>query len=664
MASAGLAAWDYVAIITYFILVLCAGLYSLCRSNRGTVSGYFLAGRYMIWLPVGASLFASNIGSEHFVGLAGSGAAAGIGVAAFEFNACLLVQLLGWVFLPVYIASGVYTLPEYMKKRYGGQRVRVFLAMLSLILYIFTKISVDLYSGALFIQETLKWNLYGAIFLLLALTAICTVTGGLAAVIYTDTLQFFIMIIGAAVLSALSFARVGGYQELKVKYMDAISNDTRNNLTGDCGYPREDSWQMLREPISSDMPWAGFLFGQTVASIWYWCTDQMMVQRALAAKSLSHAQGGCLLAGYIKLLPMFLMVLPGMISRVLFPNELACASAESCMEVCGSDTGCSNLAYPKLVIAVMPTGLKGVMLAVMLAALMSDLTSIFNSTSTLFTIDIWKYFRVKYSKKDPTVRELMVVGRLVVIVMVIISILWIPIIQQMQGGQLFLYIQEVSAYFSPPIAATYLVAILWPRGNEKGCFWGLTAGFVVGITRMVLDFIWRAPPCWDEDRRPAITAKVHYMYFALILFWITVIVDVIVSLLTAPPEEDKIIRTTWWSRFDSTERHDDYEDDKEEFELPAKADPDAEDDNIAVVNDQMKNPCRRGYDWFCGYDDTIKGQSEAQKHQEHLKKITSLKQNPKAKIFLNLNLVIILLVATTLYIYFSIPNTRVTSVSL
>eukprot|EP00057_Strongylocentrotus_purpuratus_P030522 XP_781922.3 PREDICTED: sodium/myo-inositol cotransporter [Strongylocentrotus purpuratus] len=645
MADALLGAWDFVAIVVYFVLVLLVGLYSLCRSNRGTVSGYFLAGRYMTWLPVGASLFASNIGSEHFVGLAGSGAAAGIGVAAFELNACLLVQLLGWVFLPVYIASGVSTLPEYMAKRFGGSRIRVYLAMLSLILYIFTKISVDLYSGALFIQEALHWNLYLSIILLLALTAVCTVTGGLAAVIYTDTLQFFIMIIGAFILMIMSFVRIGGYEQLRVKYMNAIPNTTIQNPDTSCGYPREDSFQMLRHPTNSDMPWAGFLFGQTPASIWYWCTDQMMVQRALASKSLSHAQGGCIFAGYIKFLPMFLMVLPGMISRVMFPDEVACSTAETCMAVCGSTTGCSNIAYPRLVMSVLPMGLRGVMLAVMLAALMSDLTSIFNSTSTLFTIDVWTYFRRRFSKKEPGVRELMLVGRLVVLVLVVIAILWVPIIQEIQGGQLFIYIQEISAYLAPPIASTYLVAILWTRGNEEGCFWALCAGFFVGGIRMILDFVYRAPPCWGEPiYRPSIVANMHYMYFALFLFWFTILVNVVVSLLTDPQDPRKLIRTTWWTRLSRVEREDELTVTEEETKEMEKDDE---------VRSDERSHVRRAYDWFCGYDDTAKGKELLKEQQERLSKITSLKQDPRAKVFLNINLVLIIGVTTFMYLFYS-----------
>ncbi|CAL4225733.1 unnamed protein product, partial [Meganyctiphanes norvegica] len=285
---------------------------SMFRPNRGTVAGYFLAGRFMWWLPVGASLFASNIGSEHFIGLAGSGAAAGIAVGAFEFNALILLQLLGWVFLPVFIASGVNTLPEYTRKRFGGRRIQTYLAVLSLILYIFTKISVNMYSGGLFIQAALKYNnLYVSVSFLLLLTALCTVVGGLAAVIYTDTIQFFIMIIGSAIVMFKGLEEVGGYKELQTKYLTAIPSILVANST--CGIPRSDSWQMLQSanPKVSNIPWLGFLLGQTPASIWYWCADQMMVQRAMAAKSLSHAQGATLFAGIAKLLPLFIIVIPG-----------------------------------------------------------------------------------------------------------------------------------------------------------------------------------------------------------------------------------------------------------------------------------------------------------------------------------------------------------------
>ncbi|KFP48673.1 Sodium/myo-inositol cotransporter, partial [Cathartes aura] len=377
---------DIAIVALYFVLVMCIGFFAMWKYNRSTVSGYFLAGRSMTWVAIGASLFVSNIGSEHFIGLAGSGAASGFAVGAWEFNALMLLQLLGWVFVPVYIRSGVYTMPEYLSKRFGGHRIQIYFAALSLILYIFTKLSVDLYSGALFIQESLGWNLYLSVILLIGMTALLTVTGGLVAVIYTDTLQALLMIIGALTLMIISITEVGGFEEVKRRYMLASPNITSILLTynisntNSCNVnPKPDALKMLREPTDEDIPWPGFLLGQTPASVWYWCADQVIVQRVLAAKNIAHAKGSTLMAGFLKLLPMFIIVVPGMISRILFADDIACINPEHCFQVCGSRAGCSNIAYPRLVMKLVPVGLRGLMMAVMIAALMSDLDSIFNS---------------------------------------------------------------------------------------------------------------------------------------------------------------------------------------------------------------------------------------------------------------------------------------------
>jgi sodium/myo-inositol cotransporter 3 len=275
----------------------------------------------------------------------------------------IVIQLLGWVFLPVFIASCVSTLPEYMSKRFGGNRIRVYLSVLSLILYIFTKVSVNLYSGALFIKLALGWNLYYAVLLVLGMTAFCTIIGGLAAVIYTDTIQALIMVAGGLTLMGVSYHKIGSYENLYRGYMDSVPEFVKNatlfNSTSpylECGMPNKKAFQMLRGISDSDMPWLGFLLGQTPSSIWYWCSDQMMVQRTLAAKSLSHAQGGTLLAGYIKILPLFMIIIPGMISRVLFKDRVACSDPETCMKVCDSKNGCSNIAYPLLIMELMPVG--------------------------------------------------------------------------------------------------------------------------------------------------------------------------------------------------------------------------------------------------------------------------------------------------------------------
>lgn len=544
----GMEAADIAVVALYFVLVLVIGFFAMWKANRSTVSGYFLAGRSMTWMVIGASLFVSNIGSEHFIGLAGSGAASGMAVGAWELNALLLLQLLGWVFIPVYIHSGVYTMPEYLSKRYGGSRLKVYFAFLSVLLYIFTKLSVDLYAGALFIQESLGWNLYLSIVLLISMTALLTVTGGLVAVLYTDALQAVLMIGGALTLTIMSLVKVGGLEGVRTKYMLAVPNVTAIIATGNYTYspschiePKPDALRMLRGPLDKDNPWPGFILGQTPASIWYWCADQVIVQRVLAAKNIAHAKGSTLMAGILKILPTFIIVIPGMISRIMFADEIACIGPEHCMAVCGSQAGCSNIAYPRLVKAVMPAGLRGLMMAVMIAALMSDLDSIFNSASTIFTLDIYKTARKKASQ-----RELLIVGRLFVVVMVAISIAWVPVIIEMQGGQTYMYIQEVAGYLTPPIAALFLLGVFWKRCNETGAFWGGMTGFTLGTIRLILAFIYRQPRCDQPDDRPAFITYIHYMYFAAGLFWISGLVAVVVSLCTPPPDEEQVRTTTVW----------------------------------------------------------------------------------------------------------------------
>uniref|UniRef100_A0A8I3SAG0 Sodium/mannose cotransporter SLC5A10 n=2 Tax=Canis lupus familiaris TaxID=9615 RepID=A0A8I3SAG0_CANLF len=540
-SGVSLHASDIGVLVVYFVFVIGVGVWSSVRASRGTIGGYFLAGRSMSWWPIGASLMSSNVGSGLFIGLAGTGAAGGLAVGGFEWNATWLLLALGWIFVPVYIAAGVVTMPQYLKKRFGGQRIQVYMSVLSLILYIFTKISTDIFSGALFVQMALGWNLYLSTVVLLVVTAVYTIAGGLTAVIYTDALQTVIMVGGALVLMFLGFQEVGWYPGLEQRYRQAIPNATVPNTT--CHLPRADAFHMLRDPVNGDIPWPGLIFGLTVLATWCWCTDQVIVQRSLSAKNLSHAKGGSVLGGYLKILPMFFIVMPGMISRALYPDEVGCVDPDVCQRICGARVGCSNIAYPKLVIALMPVGLRGLMIAVILAALMSSLTSIFNSSSTLFAIDVWQRLRRK-----ATEQELMVVGRVFVVFLVVVSILWIPIIQSSNSGQLFDYIQSVTSYLAPPITALFLMAIFCKRVTEPGAFWGLMSGLVVGLLRMILEFSYPVPACGEVDRRPAVLKDLHYLYFALLLCGLTAVVIVAVSLCTAPIPEEKLARLTWWTR--------------------------------------------------------------------------------------------------------------------
>ncbi|XP_075851306.1 sodium/myo-inositol cotransporter 2 isoform X2 [Microcebus murinus] len=611
---------DIAVLVLYFIFVLAVGLWSTVKTKRDTVKGYFLAGGDMLWWPVGASLFASNVGSGHFVGLAGSGAATGISVAAYELHGLFSVLMLAWIFLPIYIAGQVTTMPEYLRRRFGGSRIPITLAVLYLFIYIFTKISVDMYAGAIFIQQSLHLDLYLAIVGLLAITAVYTVAGGLAAVIYTDALQTLIMLIGAVTLTGYSFAAVGGMEGLKEKYFLALASNRSEN--GSCGLPREDAFHIFRDPLTSDLPWPGVLFGMSVPSLWYWCTDQVIVQRSLAAKNLSHAKGGSLMAAYLKVLPLFIMVFPGMVSRILFP------------------------------------GLRGLMMAVMMAALMSSLTSIFNSASTIFTMDLWNHLRPRASEK-----ELMIVGRVFVVLLVLVSILWIPVVQASQGGQLFIYIQSVSSYLQPPVAVVFIMGCFWKRANEKGAFSGLILGLLLGLIRLVLDFIYAQPLCDQPDERPAVVKSVHYLYFSVILSTATLITVSTVSWFTEPPSKEMVSRLTWFTRHNPVVQ-------KEQVPpasplpvtLSQNGTPEASSTTIQldIARENMSKTCScdetpkrskvlKAILWLCGMESYAKEELPSKVEPA----IVSLEEKPLVKTLLDINLIVCVSCAIFLWGYFA-----------
>uniref|UniRef100_A0A4W5JGG3 Solute carrier family 5 member 9 n=1 Tax=Hucho hucho TaxID=62062 RepID=A0A4W5JGG3_9TELE len=611
-----LEALDIVVVVVYFVFVLVVGIWSSVRANRGTVGGYFLAGRSMTWWPIGASLMSSNVGSGLLIGLAGTGAAGGIAVGGFEWNAVWVLIALGWIFVPVYISAGVVTMPEYLKKRFGGQRIRIYMSVLSLILYIFTKISTDIFSGALFIQVSLGWDLYLSTVVLLLVTALYTIAGGLTAVIYTDAVQTVIMVIGAFVLMFIAFDKVGWYEGLLEHYKEAIPTLTVPNTT--CHLPRSDAFHIFRDPVTGDLPWPGLLFGLTVLATWVWCADQVIVQRSLSAKNLSHAKGGSVLGGYLKVLPMFFIVMPGMISRALYPSEFKCV-----ITVC----------------------MRGLMIAVMMAALMSSLTSIFNSSSTLFTMDIWQ--RVRPQASEP---ELMVVGRVFILVMVVLSILWIPIIQSANSGQLFDYIQAITSYLAPPITAVFIMAIFWRRVNEQGAFWGLIVGLAVGLVQMVLVFMYGTPSCGEMDIRPAFIRDVHYLYFALILLAITGLVITAVSLCTPAIPEHHLHRLTWWTRH-SKEPRIDFND---PWTTKPRTPPTTPDPRVGEEAAVEAGPCwKRTGMWLCGLSGPEKKElTLEEKHTLELK-LTSIEEEPIWRNVCNANALILLSINIFMWGYFA-----------
>ncbi|NWX25225.1 SC5A9 protein, partial [Notiomystis cincta] len=640
---------DIIVVVLYFAFVLGVGIWSSIRASRGTVGGYFLAGRSMTWWPIGASLMSSNVGSGLFIGLAGTGAAGGLAVGGFEWNATWTLLALGWIFMPVYIAAGVVTMPEYLQKRFGGQRIQIYMSVLSLTLYIFTRISTDIFSGALFIQICLGWNLYLSTVVLLAVTAVYTIAGGLAAVIYTDALQTLIMVLGALTLMFIGFEKVGWYEGLQEKYSTAIPKITVPNTT--CHVPRADAFHLFRDPITGDIPWPGLIFGLSVLALWTWCTDQVIVQRSLSAKNLSHAKGGSVLGGYLKILPMFFIVIPGMISRALYPDEVACVDPDICRRVCGVPVGCSNIAYPKLVIELMPDGLRGLMIAVMMAALMSSLTSIFNSSSTLFVIDIWQRVRRQASEQ-----ELMIVGRVFILILVVISILWIPIIQSANSGKLFDYIQSITSYLAPPITALFILAVFCKRINEPGAFWGLMVGLAVGLARMVMEFVYSPPSCGEEDTRPAVLKDMHYLYFALMLCILSAIVIVLISLCTPPIPEEKLGSLMWWTRHRKAPAIN-LKNTKSEAPQVNPDERERDQVTIAVPRDKeeaaAKLPCwKMVLFWFCGLPTSPRPTLSQEEKAALEQRLTSIEEKPLWRTVCNINAILLMTINLFLWAYF------------
>ena len=326
----------------------------------------------------------------------------------------------------------------------------------------FSKQSQTIFSF-IFIQQALQLeNIWLPVVILLFITAIFTIGGGLTAVVYTDTLQTVIMLCGSIYVSIVAFGHIGGMENFAEKYKNSAPTIGNQTIIDQCGKPSPESFKVTRGVNDEDFPWPGVITGMTINSIWYWCSDQVIVQRCLAAKNQMHAKGACIFASYLKISSIFIMVMPGMISRILYPDKVGCVDTEVCQEFCNNDR-CNDVAYPYLVTKILPAGAKGLLVAVMLSALLSSLTSIFNSASSIFTIDIWPKFKAHLGRQRPSEKELMLVGRLFTVGLIMVSVLWIPVVQYSQTGTLFVYIQMVSSYLQPPVAAIYIAFKMFVR---------------------------------------------------------------------------------------------------------------------------------------------------------------------------------------------------------
>ncbi|MEO2129426.1 MAG: sodium:solute symporter [Christiangramia sp.] len=493
--------FDWITISIYFAILVGIAIWVIKKKNTNT-EDYFLAGRNVGWFVVGASIFASNIGSEHVVGLAGAGAGDKLPMLIYEIQAWV-VLILGWVFLPFYARSGVFTMPEFLEKRFDA-RSRWVLSIFSIIAYVLTKISVTIYAGGIVVAALLGIDFWTGALGTVVLTGLYTVLGGMRAVVYTETLQAIILVIGAAALTIIGLDRVGGWESMT----DTIGPEYLN------------MWRPMSDP---NFPWLPLLIASTITGIWYWCTDQYIVQRALTARNIKEGRRGTIFGALLKLLPVFLFLVPGIIALTLkMRGELEWNSPDE--------------AFPVLMSNLLPSGLRGLVAAGLLAALMSSLASVFNSCSTLFTVDIYKKLRPNTPEK-----KLVRTGQIATVIIVIIGIVWIPIMANI-SGVLYEYLQSVQSYIAPPITAVFLLGIFSKRINAKGAFVTLITGLIVAAIRIILELV---KSSLDPDGILFFIGNLNFLSFASWFFLFCVLLIVAVSLLSPAPSSEKIENLTY-----------------------------------------------------------------------------------------------------------------------
>ncbi|MBK7376889.1 MAG: sodium/solute symporter [Chitinophagaceae bacterium] len=492
---------DWIFLILYMLVIAGISIWSI-RKSKDSPTDYFLANRNLGWWVIGASILASNVGSEHIVGLAGSAGSSGTVLGHYELHSWI-VLILGWVFVPFYMRSMVYTMPEFLERRFNAKSRRL-LSVIQLLSYVIAKASVTIFAGALVFNQILGVEFWTGAIILVVVTGVYTIFGGLHAVMYTEAIQAFVLLIGSAVLLFVGLDKVGGW--------NALMNE----------FPK-DKLNMFRPLSDPEFPWLGILFASPIVGIWYWCTDQHIVQRCLAGRNEQQARRGTIFAAYLKLLPFFIFLIPGLIAYVLH------AKGQLTLPLNADGQTDYNAAFPAMVEQIMPMGLRGLLAGGLLAALMASLASVYNACSTLFTMDIYQKMKPEADEK-----ELVRVGRIATGVVVILGMVWIPMMGRI-SSTLYTYLQSVQSYLAPPIAAVFLLGVFFKRLNAKGAYAAMVVGFVLGLIKLTLELFKNDLGGFLYD-----FATINFLYFCIYLFLFSIAVMVLVSLLTPKPSEEQI----------------------------------------------------------------------------------------------------------------------------
>lgn len=478
---------DAAVIFVSLLLVVAAVLRAV--GKKGSGADYFLAGRDLAWPFVGMSLFASNISAEHVIGMAGDGYRIGLVAGGYEWMGAWDLIILASLFAPLYLRSKIFTIPEFLERRFGWS-MRALLSANLLLVNVLTKNAIDLWAGSLLFAVLLGWNQTWVMIAMSAFTALYTMKGGLRAVVYADMAQGSWLILSSIVLTAVGLAKVGGWHSLVAQIPHA-------------------KIEMVK-PLDSELPITGFLIGNVLAGMFYWCMDQTNVQRVLGARTISDGQRGAVFAGFLKLLVPFTLVLPGVIAGVLYPNLKTYDSA-----------------YPRLVAGLLPVGLRGLVLAGLIAILMSSMSACYNSSATLVVRDFVLRFRPALSDQRQVV-----IGRWVTVLMAGLGVLAAPLVGL--SVTIWFYLQNISAYLSVPMAAAIFVGLLWKRGTTKGAVTAVLFGFGAGVVCFL-----------DQAMHWSLWILSHpylrsFLHRALLVWIISALVMIGVSLATAPPDPEKV----------------------------------------------------------------------------------------------------------------------------
>ena len=516
---------DWIVIGVFCCALIGIVLWVVSQKNDNSAD-YFLGGKDATWIAIGASIFASNIGSEHLIGLAGAGASSGMAMAHWEIQGWMIL-ILGWVFVPFYTRSMVYTMPEFLERRYNTQS-RTILSVISLISYVLTKVAVTVYAGGLVFQQVFGIEeLWGIDFFWIAaiglvlITALYTIFGGMKSVLYTSVLQTPILLLGSLIILVLGMKALGSWDQMLQLC------DVKPNYEGATGTMSH----LMRSNTDPQYPWLGALIGSAVIGFWYWCTDQYIVQRVLSGKNETEARRGTIFGAYLKLLPVFLFLIPGMIAFALHQKY---AGDGGFLPLLADGTPNADAAFPTLVAKILPAGVKGLVVCGILAALMSSLASLFNSSAMLFTIDFWKRLKPETSEKS-----LVRIGQTATVVIVILGILWIPIMRSV-GNVLYNYLQDVQSVLAPGIAAAFLLGICWKRATPKGGQWGLLSGIIIGLTRLGAKVYYSNATDAADSWFKAVFYDFNWLFFCGVMLIVCCLVVIIVSLCTEAPDQKKI----------------------------------------------------------------------------------------------------------------------------